>query len=447
MQRLLYYCIFFFLVACSEQTSDKQVRENAVGLKKDAVQIDWMSTWTYRKSKRTLVENAARDFELLNQEVRVNLKFSEEIWPNFDKNRQPLIHIHEMIQTGKTDWDIVNLDKFIYNALKDSFKDERWPLKYLVNFEEFDWFRESHKDAIINDKKFRESWGGMLPGPMIEGYYHGLWYNKAVADQIGLKIKPFGMTFDDLLGYFQKAYEYNKTASQKVNILSEVTPSKTKTDLFNSLVISALGDADTAKVSINQSLAALKRTLIAFEKLSQYHPLEVFTEVNPDIDPVLDGKTLFGIFPSTFYNIMEATDKEKLKNMYPAELPVFEKPGMFYIGSYQSVWAVFKNAPHREEAIQLIKYLCSRDVAERWVSSTKNPTALKLRIDATDFNQDEIDRFNNEIGRKYEGKLAIYDISKVLFGSKSKVKIDGLPVLRGRVSAEEYYNEIVRQVR
>ena len=439
--------IFIVLTGCSGNSSNSLKEEQKKNVGVAMTQIDWMSTWTFRKGKRKLVEDAAREYEILNQNIKINLKFTQELWKNVNSAEQPFQHILSMIQSGKTDWDIVNLDKQTYTNISASLKDDKWTAKYLVNFEEFDWFRESHKSSVINDSKYRQSWGGILPGPLIEGYYHAFWYNKKVAERIGLHIKPMGMTFDDLVGYISKAYEYNKTAAQKVILLLEATPSKIKTDLLNSLIISALGNIDTSKIDRVHNLAALKRALLAMEKLARYKPLDMVTSINKDVDPLLDEKALFGIFPSTTYNIWEATDKEKIKNVVPVELPVFETPGIFYIGSYQSVWAVFKNAPHREEAIRLIRFMCSNDIAERWVSNTKNPTALNVRIDASAFGQDEIEKFNKEIERKYQGKLTIYNISKILFGSQSSVTIDGLPILRGDISADNYYDQVLKESR
>jgi len=435
-------------IGCSNKNSDENTKNKSTNSIKQKIPVNWMCTWTFRKAKRNLVESSAREFELLNQDVNINLRFNQEIWPKHTSLEQPLQHTLEMINSGNFDWDICNIDKYVYTGVTKELKNPNWTQEYLIDFSQFDWFRNSHNASVLNDPKFREGWGGIIPGPIIEGYYHAMWYNKKVADRIGLKIKSTNMTFTDLEEYLQKANEYNKTAKEKVILLSETAPSKIKTDLLDCLIMSALGEVDTAKVDLNNNLKALKRALLALEKLSQYKPLEITTTVNNKVDPVLDGKALFGIFPSTIYNIWEATDKEKLKDVLPVELPVFENPGMFYMGSYQSVWAVFKNAPNKEEAIRIIKYMCSNDIAERWVINTKNPTALKVRIDASKFNQDEIDKFNSYISSKYEGKLLIYKVSQILFGrKKSSVVLDGLPVLRGTISAEDSYNSIVKQLR
>jgi ABC-type glycerol-3-phosphate transport system substrate-binding protein len=439
--------IFVLLSDCSSDNTEKKSETNST-VTVNKIPIKWMSTWTFRKGKRKLVESSAREFEILNQDINIHLWFNQEIWPKATNTEQPLQHTLEMIRSGKYDWDICNIDKYIYTNVTAELKDPKWTKKYLVDFSEFDWFRNSHESTVIEDPAFREGWGGIIPGPIIEGYYHAFWYNKKLADKIGLKIKPMGMTFNDLKEYLQKAYEYNKTAKDKIILLSETSPSKIKTDLLDCLIMSALGEVDTSRLDLTRNLKALKRALDSMEELSKFKPLEIPVTIDPKVDPVLDGKALFGIFPSTIYNIWEAVDKEKLKDVVPIELPIFENPPMFYMGSYQSVWAVFKDSPHKDEAIRVIKFMCTNDIAERWISLTKNPTALKVRINASKFNQDEIDRFNTNIESKYKGKLSIYKVSKILFGyRRSSIVLDGLPILRGKISADEYYNSIVKQVR
>jgi hypothetical protein len=150
---------------------------------------------------------------------------------------------------------------------------------------------------------------------------------------------------------------------------------------------------------------------------------------------------------SSFYNQWEAVDKIKAQNMLPAEPPIFEKPVMFFHGSYQSVWAVLKNAPHAKEAVKFMQFMCSNDIAEKWISSTKNPTGLNVRIDASELGQDEIGKFTRKIDKQYRKNINNYDIAKVLFGPKCTLKIDATPVVGGTITADEYYGEIVKQIK
>jgi ABC-type glycerol-3-phosphate transport system substrate-binding protein len=55
------------------------------------------------------------------------------------------------------------------------------------------------------------NWNGMIPGPYLEGQYWALWFNKKVAEKVGIEIKQFGMTFDDFAGYLKAIYQYNQS--------------------------------------------------------------------------------------------------------------------------------------------------------------------------------------------------------------------------------------------
>ncbi|NJK87329.1 MAG: hypothetical protein HC906_16440 [Bacteroidales bacterium] len=72
-----------------------------------------------------------------------------------------------------------------------------------MDFSMIDGFNTSHKPFISTDPSYKNLTGGMLIGPMIEGYYIVMWYNSALASKMGLNIKTTGMTFDDFLSYIK----------------------------------------------------------------------------------------------------------------------------------------------------------------------------------------------------------------------------------------------------
>jgi ABC-type glycerol-3-phosphate transport system substrate-binding protein len=352
-----------------------------------------------------------------------------------------------MIRARHFNWDIITLTQKYYNDIGKELNDPEWGKKYLVNFEDFDWFRESHNPLVFEVQQYRDDLGGIFAGPLIEGRYYSLWYNTNTAKKIGLQIKPTGMTFDDFKGYIKRAYEYNQTTQEKIQILYSKSNYMPVPELLNSLVLSALGTIDTLKIDLPKGLAALKRALKACESLSVYNPIDPTIKLDDKTDAMLEEKVLFGVYVSSFINNWEAIDKAKAENMVPAELPVFERPCIFFHGSYQSVWAVFKDAPHRDEAIKFMQYMCSNDIAEKWISTTKNPTAIKVRINASDLAQDEIAKFNTAIEKKYGKNIRNYNIAQILFGPKSTITIDSTQVVSGELTANQYYDQIVKQLK
>jgi ABC-type glycerol-3-phosphate transport system substrate-binding protein len=440
------FIILNFLVGCNMHKNQSNNKLHATTNKQ--IQLNWIGNWKDRESKKKLLLNAVREFELLNQDINVNLKFQEDVCNCSNYKKAINDTIEQMIMSGKINWDIVILTQGMYADIGNDFKDPEWGKKHLVNFEEFDWFREAHKSFIFEVPQYRKDLHGIFAGPLIEGRYYSLWYNNNLAKKIGIEIKSIGMTFEDFKGYVKKAFEYNQSRSEKIQIFHDNSNYSPIPDLFNSLVLSALESADTSSINISKSLNALKKALKACESLAVFNPFS-----NPELihdsksDPMLDEKTLFSVTLSSTYNMWENVDKIKAQNMLPAELPVFEKPSMILHGSFQSLWAVLKNSPHRIEAIKFIQYMCSNDIAEKWISSTKNPSGLNAKINASDLAQDEIGKFNAAIEKKYGNNISNFNIVKILFGPKASFTIDATPVVKGTLTADEYYNQIVKQIK
>lgn len=448
---VIFCCI---LVSCTSrdhvsESSLKGIGSNTKSLATSKKQLNWMSHWYKRAGKEELVRQIAREFEFQHQELAVNLKFIQEVYnTTTDDRRQFNNEVVNMINTGKVTWDILVLDNPSYDSIAIKLNDMNWGAKYLVNFEEFEWFKNQHKSFLFEGSQYRRNTGGIIPGPIIEGIYLALWYNSNVTKKLGLDIKKTDITFDDLKAYFKAAYEYNQSHQDKVVLLYDDNQSHPVKILFNSLVISELGQFDPLHLDRAKSLLAFKRGLMALEELSKFQPLNKSFLNNTTDDPMLEQKALFFIKETWVYNRWAKASKSKASLIFPTELPVFEKPGMFYQGTYQSVYAVLKQSPNKDEAIELMKYWCSNDIAERWTNLTKNPTGLKTRISSVDFGVDDFAKFNNEISLKYGKNVQTIYLSEILFGQKnSSIDLNPLDVIEGRVTANEYYNSILRKIK
>jgi hypothetical protein len=218
--------------------------------------------------------------------------------------------------------------------------------------------------------------------------------------------------------------------------------------LFTNLVISEIGEADLENVDRNLAHKAFLNALKAFEEISVYKPLEkIHTQTSREIT-LLDEKNLFTVIQTYSYNRWANMDKEKTKNLVPVELPVMGKPVAYYPGSYQAVWCVFKNSPNRDNAIKAMKYLCTNDIAQQWLTLTKNPTALKSKINSSDLAQDKIDRFITEVDRKYGRNIKNVNIDEVILGKgNAGISLNPEAVLKGEITAEEFYRKIMKNVR
>ncbi len=429
-----------FLLSCN---TDHQIRKNTTSNSSfDFKQkpINWINCWKNSPSKRDLIRKITREYELQHQDIVVNIKYQSEFCKDDDDPRLAVQDtVIKMIKTGKYNWDIMPLSIKYYTGIANLLGDNEWATKYLVDFSQFDWFNKNHINKISD---FKRNYGGIFPGPFIEGRTFALWYNSDLANKLGLKIKQKEMTFDDLLKICQKIYEYNKTTKEKISVFPNYRLKNQIINLFNHLVLSEIGLIPKNRLPSQPTVkAAINKTLKAFEQLSQYDVINPDVNTNNEFKPILEGKVLFSLKASYWYNQCESIDKNQAHQLIPVELPVFKNSTYYYRGSYQAAWAVFKDSPHCKEAIELIKHITTNDVAEQWLSTTYNPTGLKTKLKASDFGQNDIEKYNSYIEKKYGDKLTNYSFSKLLFGRT--IRINPTKVFTGEQSAESFYNNII----
>ncbi|NJK95973.1 MAG: hypothetical protein HC905_14595 [Bacteroidales bacterium] len=80
----------------------------------------------------------ARRFEFENQDIVLNLKFPAEAYPGVGDNEFNLAEI----QKTNSDWDIIRINNEV-NGVSRLTGDRSWPVKYLVDFSQFEEFRKT----------------------------------------------------------------------------------------------------------------------------------------------------------------------------------------------------------------------------------------------------------------------------------------------------------------
>ncbi len=406
------------------------------------IPINWVGLWEKRVSKRDLMKSVIRQFEVENQHLKVNFKFKEELDREFNGYKYVIEDsLVSMIKSGNYAWDIFPVTRNTYKSVAKKLNDPEWGDKYLVNFDQYEWYHQSHIDHVFHVSSIRDGYGGIYAGPLISGRNYALWYNEETAKKLGLEIKQTGMTFDDFLGYCKTVYEYNQTATEKIIFMPDYKLNQQVKDIFNNLVLSELGSYNKQVPNLTKVEKAIQKSLKALEMLSAYNPVNTDVVIDKDFQHILNGQVLFEEKPSSWFNQCETEDAGKSVHLIPAELPIFEQSPFLYPGTYQSVWAVFKNAPHKDQAVELMRYFSTNDVAERWLSLTYNPTGLKVKLKSSDFGQNQIEIFNTYIDKKYGENLRMYDLGEVLYGDK-KIVIEPQSVFKGEISAEKFYKKI-----
>lgn len=365
-------------------------------------------------------------------------------------------HYAEMVRKGNRDWDIIWMDPGIYQLVAQDLNDAEWGKKYLVDFEKVNGFKETQKPFILEDPMYRNQTGDMLIGPYIEGFYWALFYNADVAERIGIEIKQEGMTFDDLLGYVKSVYEYRQKSGVDIAAFYEARDAFSLGVLFQSLVTSELKDFRKVKeeVASEEKRRALLKTFRAFEALGKYDPLIPSHANNLWFETrhlALEDKVLFQIGGTWMYNTWRQIAGDKMKKMVPAELPVFQEVN-YYPGGYIPTWAVFKDAPNRDNGIKLLLFWSTPKVAEKWVRYTKSPTGLRGHFSISEIGADAFEKFQHRITTKYGGNVLTVSNVGYLLGKENRLLLKDIAekiiaLLEGRTTAEAAYQEIVAKAK
>jgi ABC-type glycerol-3-phosphate transport system substrate-binding protein len=434
------------------QTTDSSDQSNKnVAIEKAKTQLNLVGHWLHEGKRENLIRDLANEFEFLNQDCKVNLIFPEEIYYDRSKKNCEIEFIAKAITSDKPEWDVIR--KVNDNSEQVEYmKDPYWAKKYLVDFKEMPEFRENTIPELLTDS-ISQQWKGIIPGPFLEGFNWAIWFNLDFANELGLNIKQFGMTFDDLLGYVKTIHEYNKTHGTNIIPIQDCSDWSTINVITQMLYLSEMGNLNECRKDnySDRKLSALKKALKAQEELSKFdaYPKENQNLIwNKTQDYPLRRKSFFYVNASWMYNIWQMIDSAGVNNMIPAELPVF-KPVDFYFGGYFVSWAVPKNAPHKEEAIKFLLFMNRPDVADKWSRITKCPTGIKGNLTSAILGTDHFEAFTSYIQNKYGLRKApwVDDASLMVGPSRALINLHASEVGTGKMSADEALNAIKKELR
>lgn len=446
--------LLFSLSACTSNN----VEEQRVFTPQDTLQeqqtvtVHWMARWKGEGAREDLVLEVAKEFEATHPNIKLDLQFYQDLGLNSELDIANVTA--EMIESGDITWDVILINTGQYQRVGDLLDDPQWIKKNIVDLSAEPGFRESQKDFIFDDPQYLGEFNGIFIGPYIEGFYCMLWYNKKMADEMGIQVKQYGMTIEDFLGYVEQVETYNQEHGSDIQALYEAKDWRTTEYMFQQLTKSAIGDLAAIRqlAASEEKKAALKRTLEAFEDLSQHHVLDEDYDENVWFDTrnkPLDGEALFYVNGAWMYNHWMGVDENKTYDMMPAELPVFE-PVDFYIGSYTPQFAIMKDSPNKEAAIELLRFWSRPQVAEKWIRYTKSPTGIKGHLSTSDVEEDQFESFQRTINDKYGGNLHFSDNTGWLLGDENKllgplVNEEFIKVLAGEKTAQEAYDAIMEK--
>ena len=423
-------------------------------------ELNWVAHWKGEEGREQLVTEVAREFRFIYPDIDLNIEFSKTL-PNPGKNFKwkSAYQIVEMINSGEITADVIYLDAIVYAHVTELLGDPHWGEEHLVDVADQAWFQQSHKDFILNSPYYREQTGGLLVGPYIEGFFTFLWQNQETARRIGVGIKDRRMTLDDFLSYAKRLAEYNQEHNTSIPFIKMC--SWNRLDILFEYLFKSLSDDPSFAIEATyhpEKERLFLETLLAFEKLSAYQPV-----LNSDYDDLtwdtwirefLDGDGLFIVAGSYMYSHFLGIYPEKYENAIPVEPPII-KYANGIVGDFIPTFAVMKDSPNKEAALNLLKLWAEPKIADRWVAYTKNPTGLmgSLQAPASEAGVDVYNRYILDMTRDY-GHLPMryYSALTYIFGDKNPVTPNELraklaQILHGKMTAREFYDDVAKRFR
>jgi len=404
-------------------------------------QINFVGQWMGEGNRELLIRDYVRQYEFLNQDVSVNLMFPEDI----GFNRYSTIETHQFIgnvlNSDNPEWDVLLLNDDV-EGLSNYMKNKNWASDNLVDFSQYP---ELTNNTIpeIDLVKIKKRWGGIIPGPFLEGQYWALWTNKNVTQKLGIEVKQYGMTFDDFLGYVKAVDNYNKNNTDQIKPFLEASDWTTIFSLAIGLYISNFDDLDELmddNVS-EKKLQFWHKTLKSLEEIAAYNFVDddwkglAWNDIKLGL---LNEECLFFSNGSWMYNIWLQEDPSKVMNCVPNEFPTY-KQTILYPTTYPIMWGVLKKSPNKEHAIKFLLDMTKPTMAENWVRNTKCPTGIKGSLADANFATDQYEAFSTHLQKTYgSNTYKMSENSSFIFGSEfSNENNYFLEVISGDISADQ----------
>lgn len=417
---------------------------------KTTEQVRFIGHWMGEGKREKLVSDFVRQYSFRNQHVDILMKFPEEVYYERSVINSNERFIVDMIQMENPEWDIIRINDQ-YESVLGICEDSLWAKKNLVDFSEIPEFVNNTRPEILTEE-FKARWGGMVPGPFIEGQYWALWSNAKVAEKVGIKIKQHGMTGDDLISYVKAVDQYNKSnPDDYITPIFESSDWPTTFWIAYQLFISEINDYDfVLNPDVNElKLQAWHKALSVLEELSKYNAFNANWKKKSWADTkyeLINEKCLFYSNGSWMYNIWEAEDAQKTMNCYPNEYPVFKNTTHYPFG-YIIMWGVLKNSPNRDAAVDMLLAMNTPDIADRWVQYTKCPTGIVGNVSDVLFGVDQFESFTNFLQANYEDRTFRADetISYKNIGGVNLEEGYTAEVITGQLTADEAMELIRKQ--
>ncbi|MDA3818603.1 MAG: extracellular solute-binding protein [Prolixibacteraceae bacterium] len=452
LKTILLLSLFILLSTACSRIEQEHMNAQMIDKKTYTDTINFVGHWLNEGAREDFVRNIAQVYEFENQNIKVNLKFPEDIYYDQNDRQSNEKYTARVIEENLNKWDILRINGE-YQEVTELLNDPDWAKKHLVDFSQIEEFREGTIPELLTEEA-KAMWNGVIPGPYVEGQYWTVWANKEVAGKIGIEVKQFGMTFNDFARYLKAVHKYNQNNPDDYIIpIYESYVWETTMSIAINLYSSLLDDREEflSETITEKRLQAWGKTLEAMEGIAKYEPINPKwkeTEWSGTHNMMLDGECLFYVNGSWMYNIWEGIDSEKVMNCMPCEYPSF-KPHVTYPAAYQITWGVPKDAPHKEEAVKFLLAMNKPTISEMWSRYTKCPTGIKGNLSNAALGGDQFEEFARYVQDDFgTNTYRYYETSAwVLNDQHTGTPIYFREVIEGKMTAEEAMAGIRNSIR
>lgn len=435
MKKVIVYIILLLLLvysACQNDEGIESSTKSAINdFKEPAKKFKWLGHWFGQGKKETLLREIARDFSFQNQDLDFTLEFPHEmanVSPGFSQKDYLSDSIVKMIETNNWPYDVMYCGTWMYDLVARKIKDQDWGAKYFIDLKNEPWFINAHKESIFLTDLNTRKLGGVAPGAYIEGSWNVLYVSSEVQNKLGIKVKKHGMNIDDFISYAKAVHDYNAKNEDKITFFWQQRNREVQ-DLLSQLTMSYI-EKDSAD-NIKEAFIALEHVYRKLEEIAQYEPLNQYTQPKDPRD--LNVQDVLFIPHSSWITIFWNKNFPNASELvHPCELPSMNnKTATVYSGYYSAPFVIPKNGKNTKTAINLMKFICSENVAEKWVKYSKSPTGINHRMVYAELSQNETNLFSQYIKNKYNDRLAQVNLSQTLFKTHKTINLKAKELMGG----------------
>lgn len=357
--------------------------------------------------------------------VTTEMKFPREII--HDSNTKKIaVYIANSIRSNVVPFDIIVMNPTMYGYVAEELNDPDWGQKYLIDFSTVTGFTNGHNAELLQDDWVREKTGNIFVGPFFGNDIQTLYINTKLAEQIGLVMPTYDVTWDNFISAARLVSVYNQNKQTRISVLGGNLNAIALDPIVHQLLVSQLdlNELETPDVT-PKKIAVLKNTFNQLARLAPYanslYPADWQSLRTDDINTrFLNNEIVFIAGPAKLYNYWQNINPESVATIYPVQLPSLNTAAEVYSGTYQPAWAVLKNSPNKDMAIKFLMQYLMPETQIDWFEKTQTAT-MQTTLEPENLFQlaNQFGKYNQDMKNKYGHLVRLYPDYSFVLGEKN----------------------------